>query len=118
MISDMLPTTDTEQRTEVGGTTTIVRYPRWPGSTIPSSSEMLREEFFQPLRFSPSEAAKILGISANHLDEIVLGKRRITADTTGRLSPLPKPSPRFWMRLQADRDSRRAVKLASGETCA
>ena len=70
---------------------------------------MLLEEFLEPLGIGRSEAAKRLGISANRLDEVVQGKRRITADTALRLSRLLQTSPRFWMRLQADWDLHRAV---------
>ena len=45
--------------------------------------------------------------ASNRLNEVVLGKRRITADTALRLSRLLKTS--FWMRLQADWDLHRAT---------
>ena len=45
------------------------------------------------------EAARQLDISLNRLNEIVLGKRGITADTALRLARLLKTSPQFWMRL-------------------
>jgi hypothetical protein len=43
-------------------------------------------------------------------DEIVLGKRGITADTALRLARLLKTSPQLWMRLQADWDLQRAIR--------
>ena len=86
----------------------IARDPGWPGPAI-SPGEMLLEEFLEPLGIGRAEAAKRLGISANRLDEVVQGKRRITADTALRLSRLLQTSPRFWMRLQADWDLHRAV---------
>jgi addiction module HigA family antidote len=43
-----------------------------------------------------------LGISLNRLNEIVLRKRGITADTALRLARFLKTSPQLWMRLQAD----------------
>jgi addiction module HigA family antidote len=55
------------------------------------------------------EAARRLDISLNRLNEIVLGKRRITADTAIRLARLLETSPQFWMRLQADWDLHRAL---------
>ena len=55
------------------------------------------------------EAARRLGISLNRLNEIVLGKRGITADTALRLSRLLKTSPQLWMRLQADWDLHQAI---------
>ena len=51
-----------------------------------------------------------LGISLNRLNEIVLGKRRITADTALRLSRLLKMSAQLWMRLQADWDLHQALQ--------
>jgi addiction module HigA family antidote len=70
---------------------------------------MLREEFFEPLGLRQVDAARRLGISANRLNEVLLDKRRITADTALRLSRLLDTSPQFWMRLQADWDLHRAA---------
>ena len=72
---------------------------------------MLREEF--PLGLQQAQVAERLGISANRLNEVVLGKRWITADTALRLSRLLKTSPQFWMRLQADWDLHRAAERAA-----
>jgi addiction module HigA family antidote len=47
------------------------------------------------------------------LNEIVLGKRGITADTALRLSRLLKTSPQFWVRLQADWDLHEAMQRAA-----
>ena len=82
---------------------TITRDPRWSGPAIPPG-EMLLEEFLKPLGLRQTQAAERLGISANRLNEVVLGKRRITTDTALRLSRLLQTSPQFWMRLQADWD--------------
>ena len=82
---------------------TVTRDPAWPGPTI-SPGEMLREEFLKPLGLRQVDAAQRLGISANRLNEVLLDKRRITADTALRLSRLLHTSPQFWMRLQADWD--------------
>jgi addiction module HigA family antidote len=57
-------------------------------------------------------AARRLGISLNRLNEIVLGKRGITADTAIRLARLLKTSPQLWMRLQADWDLHEAIRLS------
>ena len=59
------------------------------------------------------EAARRLEISLNRMNEIVLGKRGITADTALRLANLLKTSPRFWMRLQADWELHQAVARAA-----
>jgi antitoxin HigA-1 len=87
----------------------ITRDPEWLGPAI-SPGEMLLEEFLKPSGFSQVEAARRLEISLNRLNEIVLGKRGITADTALRLARLFKMSPQFWMRLQADWDLHHAIE--------
>ncbi len=91
---------------------TITRDPKWLGPAIPPG-EMLLEEFLKPMGMGQVEAARQLGISLNRLNEIVLGKRGITADTALRLSRLLKTSPQFWMRLQADWDIHAAIQRAA-----
>jgi addiction module HigA family antidote len=91
---------------------TITRDPQWLGPAI-SPGEVLLEEFLTPLELGQVEAARQLDISLNRLNEIVLGKRRITADTALRLAGLLKTSPQFWMRLQADWDLHQAIARAS-----
>jgi addiction module HigA family antidote len=49
-------------------------------------------------------------VSLNRLNEIILGKRSITADTALRLARFLKTSPQLWMRLQADWDLHQAVQ--------
>ncbi len=88
---------------------TITRNPDWLGPAIPPG-EMLLEEFLEPLGLGQVEAARQLGISLNRLNEIVLGKRGISADTALRLGRLLRTSPQFWMRLQADWDLHQAMK--------
>jgi addiction module HigA family antidote len=75
--------------------------------------EILLEEFLKPLELGQLEAARQLDISLNRLNEIVLGKRGITADTALRLARLLKTSPQFWMRLQADWDLHQAMIRAA-----
>src|SRR5262245_12315165 len=88
---------------------TITRDPKWVGPAIPPG-EILLEEYLKPLGLGQLEAARRLGISLNRLNEIVLGKRSITADTALRLARLLKTSPQLWMRLQADWDLHRAIE--------
>jgi addiction module HigA family antidote len=90
---------------------TITRDPNWLGPAI-APGEMLLEEFLKPMGIGQVEAARRLGISLNRLNEIVLGKRGITADTALRLGRLLKTSPQFWMRLQADWDLHEAIERA------
>ena len=74
---------------------------------------MLLAEFIKPLGIRQADAARDLGISLNRLNEVVRGKRRITADTALRLSRLWNTSPQFWMRLQADWDLHQAMEKAA-----
>jgi addiction module HigA family antidote len=69
------------------------RAPTHPG-------EMLLEEFLKPMKLTQLEAAAKMGVSQNRLNEIVRGKRGITADTALRLAKLFKTTPEFWMNLQ------------------
>ena len=91
---------------------TITRDPSWLGPAIPPG-EMLLEESLKPFGLRQVDAANQLGISVNRLNEIVLGKRGITADTALRLSRLLDTSAQFWMRLQADWDVHRAIERAA-----
>ena len=88
---------------------TTTRDPNWIGPAIPPG-EILLEEFLKPLNIGQVEAARRLEISLNRLNEIVLGKRGITADTALRLARLLKTSPQLWMRLQADWDLHQALE--------
>ena len=91
---------------------TITRDPNWLGPAIPPG-ELLLEEYLKPLGIGQIEAARKLGISLNRLNEIVLGKRSITADTALRLGRFLKTSPQLWMRLQADWDLHKAMQRES-----
>jgi len=91
---------------------TITRDQHWLGPAI-APGEILLEEFLKPLELGQVEAARQLDISLNRLNEIVLGKRGITADTALRLARLLKTSPQFWMRLQADWDLHQAIARAA-----
>ena len=90
----------------------ITRDPNWLGPAIPPG-EILLEEFMKPEGIGQADAARRLGISLNRLNEIILGKRGISADTALRLAQLLKTSPQFWMRLQADWDLHLAMERAS-----
>lgn len=88
---------------------TITRDQSWLGPAI-HPGEMLLEEYLKPLGVGQVEAAHELGVSLNRLNEIVLGKRGITADTALRLARFLKTSPQLWMRLQADWDLHQAIQ--------
>src|SRR5229473_2627732 len=88
---------------------TIARNRNWLGPAIPPG-EILLEEYLKPLGLVQLEAARRLGVSLNRMNEIVLGKRGITADVALRLSRLLKTSPQLWMWLQADWDLYQAMQ--------
>jgi antitoxin HigA-1 len=62
--------------------------------------EVLLAEYIKPLGLTQTALAKQLGISTNRLNELVRGKRGITADTALRLAHRFGTSPEFWMNLQ------------------
>jgi antitoxin HigA-1 len=77
--------------------------------------EILLEEFLRPLEMTQIEAADQMGISLNRLNELIRGKRGMTADTALRLAKLFKTSPEFWMNLQVAWDlyqAKRALAAA------
>lgn len=73
---------------------------------IPPPGETLLEDVLVPLGLSQNALARALRIDPRRINEIVLGKRAITADTDLRLSRYLGTSPGFWLRLQADHDLR------------
>ena len=66
--------------------------------------EILQEEFLKPLGVSQYRLANDIGVPPRRINEIVLGKRGITADTALRLGRYFGTSPQFWMNLQARYD--------------
>jgi len=64
--------------------------------------EVLNEEFLLPFGLSQNKLAMALHVPARRINEIVLGKRGITADTALRLARYFKMSPQFWLGLQMD----------------
>jgi antitoxin HigA-1 len=66
--------------------------------------EVLQEEFLVPFGISQNKLAVSIGVHARRINEIVLGKRGITADTALRLSEFFGNSPQFWLGLQTDYD--------------
>ena len=66
--------------------------------------EILMEEFLTPLGLSQNQLANDIGVPPRRINEIVHGKRRITADTALRLAHYFKMSPQFWLGLQMDYD--------------
>jgi len=66
--------------------------------------EVLLEEFLKPMGLSQNRIAREVGVPPRRINEIVLGKRAITADTALRLARFFGTSESFWMGLQADYD--------------
>lgn len=66
--------------------------------------EILLEEFLKPMELSQNRLAREIGLPPRRINEIVLGKRAITADTALRLARYFGISESFWMGLQADYD--------------
>jgi addiction module HigA family antidote len=66
--------------------------------------EILLEEFLKPLSLSQYRLAKDINVSARRINEIVHGKRSISADTALRLSRYFGTTDRFWLNLQTSYD--------------
>ncbi len=64
--------------------------------------EILQEEFLKPMGLSQNRLALALRVPARRINEIVLGRRRVTADTALRLARYFGMSPQFWLGLQMD----------------
>jgi len=66
--------------------------------------EVLLEEFLKPMNLSQNRLAIDIGVDARRINEIVLGKRSVTADTALRLARYFGMSAEFWLGLQAQYD--------------
>jgi addiction module HigA family antidote len=66
--------------------------------------EILREEFLEPMGISQYRLAKDISVPPRRINEIVHGKRAITADTALRLGRFFTMSPQFWLNLQTRYD--------------
>lgn len=70
--------------------------------------EILREEFIKPHGLSSRKLAQELGVPAPRINDIVLERRGITADTALRLAKFFDTTPKFWMNLQVSYELRAA----------
>ena len=66
--------------------------------------EVLLEEFLKPMGLSQNKLALNIGVPPRRINEIILEKRRITADTALRLSRFFRISAEFWLGLQSQYD--------------
>jgi antitoxin HigA-1 len=77
---------------------------RGRGLRNPHAGEILLEEFLKPSDLSQSALARAIGVPPRRINEIVLGKRSVTADTDLRLARYFGMSDGFFLRLQASYD--------------
>ena len=66
--------------------------------------EILLEQFLKPMEMSQNRLAIEISVPPRRINEIVKGKRRVTADTAMRLARFFSMTPQYWMGLQADYD--------------
>jgi len=77
--------------------------------------EILLEEFLKPMDISQNRLARAMSVPPRRINEIVHGKRAVTADTAIRLALALGTSEQFWMGLQADFDLEEAKKSVQKE---
>ena len=77
--------------------------------------ELLKEEFLEPMGISQYRLAKETGIPAQRIGQIVLGKRRVTADTDLRLCRFLGLSDGYWLRAQAAYDTEVSKRALASE---
>ncbi|MFN7922681.1 MAG: HigA family addiction module antitoxin [Bryobacteraceae bacterium] len=88
-----------------GGQPVLTAMPKLRHRTPPiHPGETLREDFLAPLGLTANRLALELRVPATRINDIVRGKRSITADTALRLSRYFGTSPELWINLQANYD--------------
>ena len=80
----------------------------------PHPGETIKEEYLIPLGMSVNALAKELGVGAARLNEIVRGRRGVTADTALRLARYFGTTPELWLNLQAFYELRLAQRKSGG----
>ncbi len=78
----------------------------------PHPGETIQEDYLTPLGMSVNQLAKALGVGAPRLNEIVRGRRGVSADTALRLARYFGTSAEFWLNLQSLYDLRMAERKA------
>ena len=76
--------------------------------------EILLEEFLKPMEISQNALARAIGVPPRRINEIVLGKRAISADTALRLARTFGTSEQFWMNLQSSYELEEAKSKLAG----
>ena len=69
---------------------------------------ILQQQWMDPCELTQNELARMMGVSARRVNEIVHGRRAITADSAVRLSECLGMTPHYWMALQSDYEIERA----------
>lgn len=72
--------------------------------------EILKEDYMDPLALSQNALGRALGVSPRAINQIVHGKRKITAAMSIRLGTYFNQSSRFWLNIQTECDIRQAMK--------
>lgn len=72
--------------------------------------EILKEDYLDPLGISQNALGRALGVSPRAINEIVHGRRSITAQMSIRLGAYFRQSPRFWLNIQTECDIRAALR--------
>ena len=80
----------------------------------PKMSEILKEEFMEPLGLSAYRLANDIGVPVSRIQDILHDRRKITADTSIRLGRYFGVSERYFLNLQSDIDIRN-TKAAIGD---
>src|SRR5665213_4454700 len=92
------------EKREMSKSSTITKSSKEDLLPIPPPGEILLEDFLKPSNQSQNALARAIGVSPRRINEIVLGKRAITADTDLRLARYYGLSGGFFLRLQTDHD--------------
>lgn len=80
----------------------------------PHPGEVLRKEYLEPLGITGNKLALALHVTAPRINEILIGRRGITADTALRLAKCLATTPQYWLGIQAEHDIA-ATQKAIGE---
>jgi addiction module HigA family antidote len=76
--------------------------------------EILDEEFLKPMAITQYRLAKDVGVPPRRINEMVKGRRAITADTALRLGRYFRMAPEFWLNLQTHYDLEQAQEKLAG----
>lgn len=82
---------------------------------IPAAGEILRHEFMEPYGLSAYSLAKAIDVPVSRIQDILHGRRKVTVDTSLRLSRLFGVSDRYFLNIQNDVDSRKAKRELADE---